>query len=180
MQKILIIFVVTVAIVFLFVEKVGNNDNHIQIGEQDQNVNNDRVVDDNEQKSETVPVMYTLDLSGEQLAQAPSYIFERTDLVSLDLSNNDLHGSLQAEVRFLKNLKVLDLSHNHLTGVPAEVGQLSQLEVLDLSHNQLTGLPHELGNLKNLKTLDLTGNNPSTFDLKIIREALPGTTIILE
>ena len=121
-----------------------------------------------------------LDLHGTQLQQVPTYVFDRRDVVNLDLSHNELTGALPAEIRFLSKLKVLDLSNNAFTGVPAEVGQLSQLEVLNLSHNQLTGLPHELGNLKNLKSLDLRGNSPSAFDLEIIRESLPNTTFLLE
>lgn len=122
----------------------------------------------------------TLDLSGKGLEQVPSYVFQRTEIEILDLSNNDLHGALQGEVRFLSNLKVLNLSNNNFTGLPAEIGQLSNLEVLDLSNNSLTGLPYELGNLKNLKTLDIRGNNTSPADVERIRKSFPATTAILE
>ncbi len=122
----------------------------------------------------------TLDLSGQGLDKAPSYIFDQQSLVYLNLSHNSLTGALPAEIRFLSRLKVLDLSDNQFTGVPAEVGQLKYLEELDLSNNQLTGLPHELGNLKNLQKLDLRGNQPSEFDLKIIRDALPNATILVD
>lgn len=121
-----------------------------------------------------------LKLSGQGLTQAPSSTFTKTYITELDLSHNALTGALQAEVRHLQALRVLDLSDNQFTGVPAEIGQLSNLEVLDLSNNQLTGLPHELANLRNLKTLDLRGNNPSEFDLKIIREGLTGATILVD
>lgn len=118
------------------------------------------------------------DLSNQGLEKAPGYIFDETFIEVLDLSGNELSGSLQAEVRFLSELKQLDLSDNNFTGVPAEVGQLSKLEILDLSNNELTGLPHELGNLKKLKLLDLRGNNPSQFDLDIITKNLPASTEI--
>lgn len=121
-----------------------------------------------------------LDLSNQGLTQTPAYVFEQRKLTHLNLSNNSLTGALQAEVRNLSNLKVLDLSNNQFTGVPAEVGQLSNLEELNLSNNQLTGLPHELGNLNNLNTLDLRGNNPSKFDLEIIRSSLTGTEILID
>ncbi len=120
----------------------------------------------------------TLDLSGKGLTEVPSYIFNRTNLVGLDLSNNSLDGALQAEIRFLGNLKFLDLSNNKFTGVPAEIGQLEDLEVLDLSDNLLTGLPNELGNLSNLKLLDVSGNNYSESDLSTIRNGLPSATVI--
>ncbi len=126
----------------------------------------------------TVTNGQTLDLSGQGLAKAPAYIFDKTEIEELNLSHNNLEGALQAEVRHLQNLKVLNLSNNQFTGVPAEVGQLKNLEVLDLSNNQLTGLPHELGNLSNLKVLNLRGNNYLDADLSIIKEKLPDSTVI--
>jgi len=119
-----------------------------------------------------------LDLSGRGLTKAPEYIFNRADIEKLDLSDNELGGALQAEVRHLQKLRVLDLSNNKFTGVPAEIGQLKNLEVLDLSDNLLTGLPYELGNLSKLRLLDLSGNDYSEADLLRIRGTLPLSTII--
>ena len=120
-----------------------------------------------------------LDLSGQELKKIPDYVFNKTDIQKLDLSNNNLGGSLQAEVRQLQNLKVLNLSNNHFAGVPAEIGQLKNLEELNLSNNQITGLPYELGKLSNLKVLDLRGNDYSKADLEIIKKTLPSTTAVL-
>lgn len=119
-----------------------------------------------------------LDLSGKNITKAPMYIFGKTEIEELNLSDNNLDGALQAEVRHLQNLKILDLSNNQFTGVPAEIGQLKNLEVLDLSNNKLIGLPYELGNLSNLKLLNLKGNNYSTADLDIIKVKLSKTTVI--
>lgn len=119
-----------------------------------------------------------LDLSGQNLKKAPSYIFNKTNVEVLDLSHNSIDGSLQAEVRYMQNLRVLNLSDNNFTGVPAEVGQLTRLEVLDLSNNPLTGLPYEIGNLKNLRTLDLRGTNYALQDLEVIQSKLSSDTEI--
>ncbi|MDA8597139.1 leucine-rich repeat domain-containing protein [Candidatus Pacebacteria bacterium] len=120
----------------------------------------------------------SIDVSGEGLSSVPSSIFERTNAQALDLSDNNLTGSLPAEVRQLQQLQILDLSNNQFTGVPAEIGQLTKLEVLDLSHNQLTGLPYELGNLSNLKVLNLQGNSYAAADLEIIKQNLPAATVV--
>jgi len=101
------------------------------------------------------------------------------DAESLNLAGRGLDGSLKGEVRFLANLKVLDLSDNSFTGLPAEVGALSNLEVLDVSGNPLTGLPYEIGNLQRLRILDLRGTNAAAADVNVIRERLPGDTQIL-
>lgn len=120
-----------------------------------------------------------LNLSNKNLDNVPSYVFGMASLEELNLSHNALTGALPGEIRQLKNLKVLKVNDNLMTGVPAEVGQLIKLEELDFSNNQLTGLPNELGNLKNLKTFNLSGNNYSAQDLKYIQDKLPSTKFIL-
>ena len=112
-------------------------------------------------------------LKNKSLTEIPQGIFINTKLTTLDLSGNDLSGSLPSEVRHLQNLRVLNLSNNNFTGVPAEIGQLQKLEILNLSNNPITGLPLELGNLKRLKVLDLRNTQYSEYDLDIIRKSLP-------
>lgn len=92
-----------------------------------------------------------------------------SDIEILNLSGKGMSGSLKAEIRYLSELKELDISNNYFTGLPAEVGQLSKLEVLNLSNNPFTGLPYELSNLKSLKVLDLRGTNYSEQDLSVIK-----------
>ena len=121
-----------------------------------------------------------LNLSEQNIQKIPEYVFNQTNLEELDISKNQLTGSIQAEIRHLQNLKVLNVSNNQMTGIPAEIGQLHNLQVLDLSNNKLTGLPHELGNLQNLKILNISGNNYSKLDLGIIRKSLPKETAIIK
>lgn len=120
----------------------------------------------------------TLDLSNQGLTKVPAYVFDRTDIETLNLSNNALEGAIQAEVCHLQNLKVLNLSNNSFTGVPAEIGQLKNLEVLDLSNNNITGLPYELSNLSKLRLLVLKGNTYSKADLAKIKASLPASTVV--
>lgn len=118
-----------------------------------------------------------LGLSGQKLTAIPMEVFSRTELTSLDLSNNALKDAPQSQIGQLKNLKTLNLSNNLLTGLPAELGQLNKLEVLNVSNNKLTGLPMELGNLTQLQVLDITGNPYSTRDLDEIAKKLTHTEI---
>lgn len=127
----------------------------------------------------SIPPARTLNLSAQKLVSTPAYVFEETNLQELDLSNNLLEGSLPGEIRFLKDLKVLNLSGNQFTGLPAEIGQLENLEVLNVSNNKLTGLPQELANLKKLKLLNLSGNAYSEADLEVIKKGLPASVVIL-
>ena len=120
-----------------------------------------------------------IDLSNQSIVRIPSYVFEQTNIEELNVSNNSLTGAIQAEIRLLVGLRVLNASNNNMTGVPAEIGQLQKLEILDLSNNQITGLPYELGNLKNLKILNLSGNEYSKEDLNITRKSLPQTVEII-
>ena len=59
---------------------------------------------------------------------------------TLDLSYNQLTGSILSEIGNLTNLEILYLSDNQLTGsIPSEIGNLDSLTYLYLSDNQLTG-----------------------------------------
>ena len=136
MNKIILIaLIVFVVLVVLFLSK------NIGVFAPANNLNNGNVI---------ISGSKILNLSSRGLKSIPSYVFDRTNLEELNVSNNSLTGAIQAEIRKLSNLKILNASNNKMTGVPAEIGQLQKLEALDLSNNQLTGLPNELGILRNL------------------------------
>ena len=106
-------------------------------------------------------------LKGNSFTEIPSEIGELGGLVSLDLSDNALRGSIPAELANLAELSRLDLGGNLLSGtVPAELGNLSGLLDLSLERNDLSGsIPAELGNTM-LEVLylfdnDLSGRIPS-------------------
>lgn len=67
----------------------------------------------------------------------------------------------------LKNLRVLDLSHNQFTEFPEPITHLEALEELDLSNNEIKNVPKEIKNLKKLKKLNLLSNKITTIPEEI-------------
>ena len=81
----------------------------------------------------------------------------------MDLSYNNLSGTIPPQLGEAIQLHQLDLSSNHLLGkIPRELGKLTSMFKLLLSNNQLSGnIPSEVGNLVNLEHLGLASNNLS-------------------
>ena len=106
----------------------------------------------------------SLDLSINELSGTiPPALGQLERLQSLNLRWNQLSGGIPPELGGLTQLRGLDLSHNELSGtiLPA-LGQLERLQSLILSGNQLSGaIPPELGGLTHLQELDLRGNELS-------------------
>ena len=85
---------------------------------------------------------------------------DRGRVATLDLTDNNLAGTITPELGDLAHLKSLLLGDNFdLTGpIPAELGKLSNLESLLLGGTAVTdSIPRELGNLSNLRSLWLAG-----------------------
>ena len=105
-----------------------------------------------------------LNLSFNQLSGTlPAALGQLTQLQKLHLSSNQLSGPIPAELGRLSQLRFLYLNDNQLSGtLPMALGQLTQLQRLHLSSNQLSGpIPAELGQLTQLQRLDLASNRLS-------------------
>uniref|UniRef100_A0A2K2BTC0 Leucine-rich repeat-containing N-terminal plant-type domain-containing protein n=1 Tax=Populus trichocarpa TaxID=3694 RepID=A0A2K2BTC0_POPTR len=62
------------------------------------------------------------------------------EILALDLSHNNLTGTIQEWIDRLSNLRFLLLSYNNLEGeIPIQLSRLDQLTLIDLSHNHLSG-----------------------------------------
>jgi Leucine-rich repeat (LRR) protein len=118
-------------------------------------------------------------LSNNSIQTLPSQMGRMTNVVIFRIDHNLLSGSLIGEIRQMSKLRILDVSYNNMTGMPAEIGQLSNLETLNYSYNNIDGLPNELANLKNnLIEFNLTGNPLSQDKINVLKASLPNTNII--
>ncbi|KAG2244118.1 hypothetical protein Bca4012_022877 [Brassica carinata] len=104
----------------------------------------------------------------------PGRIFDLVSLQEITLSRNSFTGGFNATSR-LKNLKVLDFSHNLLTGnAPESIGDLTELLKLDLSYNSFSGeIPPGVGKLKKLEFLDLSYNRFGNHGVPLFLAEMP-------
>lgn len=93
----------------------------------------------------------------------PAEIGDLSNLDALSLQSNQLSGLIPSELSNLSNLQNLILYDNQLSGnIPSTLGSINSLLFLELSSNSLNGsIPPELGNLSNLSFLNLNSNQLS-------------------
>ncbi|CAJ2669052.1 unnamed protein product [Trifolium pratense] len=101
-------------------------------------------------------------LSHNSIMSLPNWLWRKTSLQILTVSNSSLTGEISSCICNLKSLVHLDLSFNDLSGnVPSCMGNFSQsLENIILKGNKLSGLipqTYMIGN--SLKMIDLNNNN---------------------
>lgn len=82
-------------------------------------------------------------------------------LESLSLYNNNLEGEIPSDLGNIHFLKLLYLQDNNLTGsFPEAIIECSYLSTIHIGGNQLSGtLPESLGDLANLKVFGAANNN---------------------
>ncbi|XP_074284277.1 receptor-like protein EIX2 [Silene latifolia] len=92
-----------------------------------------------------------------------AYTSTQLYLVDIDLSCNNLIGSIPDNLTKIGGLLNLNLSYNQLSGmIPENIGDLKSLISLDLSMNELTGrIPTSIGEIPMLSHLNLSYNNLS-------------------
>ena len=124
-----------------------------------------------------------LELSGNNLVGTlPPELSTLTRLALLDVSANHLRGVIPSGLASLASLRVLLLNGNELTGrVPPELGGLSSLVILALHHNLLRGeVPEQLGDLANLLALSVwEGNQLAGAIPEVLAHALVGPAGLL-
>lgn len=91
------------------------------------------------------------------------------DLTIIDFSHNSLRD-VPSNVEYAKCAIVLNLSHNNIENIPNPIfNNLIDLIFLDLSYNKLDSLPGQLRRLVNLQVLNLSNNPLKNYQLSSLR-----------
>jgi Leucine-rich repeat (LRR) protein len=115
------------------------------------------------------PSAFHLNLWKQRLGCVPECVWERTDLETPVLADNDLL-EISEHIGRLKNLRMLDLGHNRLTHVPDALADLDELtDFLYLHDNQLMSLPDSVGRLARQRELHLRDNRLASLPESIGR-----------
>ncbi|XP_052113475.1 receptor-like protein 7 [Arachis duranensis] len=116
----------------------------------------------------------TLNLASCRLKVIPGFLRYQSKLSTLDLSGNQIQGSVPNWIWKLENLQSLNVSHNFLTDFEGPLQNLSSnLFVLDLHYNQLQGTAPVFP--KSAVYVDYSNNNFSSFIPDGIGGYLSGT-----
>ena len=108
-----------------------------------------------------LPRLQIIDLSSNQLnGTLPPSLGNASALVVLSVFNNSLSGPIPTEYvgRQLGKLKVLNTGSNQLYGTVPAIQGLSQLKQLSLGSNTLHGALPSMGTMQQLEVLDLHDN----------------------
>ena len=117
-------------------------------------------------REKTVPLMTyclknlkLLQINETDMDRLPQEIKMLSNLVHLNLDNNQNLSDVADEIGELVNLKQLRISgSNKLTHLPAAIGKLRSLIDLSITFASLEDIPISIGKLNNLETVDFSGN----------------------
>ncbi|GLT43702.1 hypothetical protein SLA2020_176340 [Shorea laevis] len=104
--------------------------------------------------------LQSLDLSNNKITALPSDFWSLGSLKSLNLSSNQISGSLSNNIDNFGFLETVDLSSNNFSSeIPAAISSLKALQVLKLDRNGFQGsIPSGILNCQSLVSLDLSSN----------------------
>jgi len=108
-------------------------------------------------------------LKGNAIRELPDDIDALSELIELNLADNNDLGNLPPGIGNLRNLRKLDIRYCGLTSLPQEIGNLKNLEYLQMWGNGFIDLPYCVTDLSNLKELYLNNNKLANIPYDIIR-----------
>ncbi|KAK8709627.1 hypothetical protein V6N13_060640 [Hibiscus sabdariffa] len=107
----------------------------------------------------SLPTFTKLSMASCNLTKFPHFMKNQSELINLDLSNNQIRGEIPIWTWKLTNLDYLNLSHNLLVEFQGPLKDITlNVGVLDLHGNQLRGqIPAQIGGF--LSFVSLSSNN---------------------
>jgi hypothetical protein len=109
------------------------------------------------------PKELVLDLSSQRRKEFPVDEVEDEIVTHLSLQKNFIEYIPSFAMQFLTHVRMVNLSDNYLSYLPAEIEQLVELEFLYLRSNKLEQIPQTISNLNHLKILDIGHNQLSVL-----------------
>lgn len=108
----------------------------------------------------------TLDLRNCGLSEIPAEVYNYTDLVTIDFSNDSFCDEprrnkikiVPNDISKLKHLKRLNLSNNQLELISESLSTLNKLTYLNLCNNKLTDISEKIANMPSLSEICLDEN----------------------
>ena len=137
-------------------------------------------VDDNDSDKQGVYNHLWLDQNNLE-GTLPAELSLLTSLKSMSFQLNPLHGSIPTILGLLTKMEAIAMSNNGLEGtLPTEIGLLTDLSIVSLWRNKLQGsIPSELYALTRMEVLSMRGNF-MTGTLATVRHAYYSILIVIE
>ncbi|XP_035474786.2 toll-like receptor 13 isoform X1 [Scophthalmus maximus] len=122
----------------------------------------------------TIPTMSRLQVRRNKLSYVSSDLFKLCfDVTEMDLAENKIKNIPDNAFRSLQSLRILSLSRNRLSSVPAATRKLPSLTELDLSFNNITKLGcDDFANQTKLRRLNLYGNSISALQECLFKDLI--------
>ncbi|KAF3836254.1 hypothetical protein F7725_028812 [Dissostichus mawsoni] len=130
----------------------------------------------------TIPTVSILHLQRNNLFFIRSNLFEGCiNVKELDLSHNRIRNISDKAFTYLQGLRILDLSQNKLSSVPAATSNLPRLEKLSFKSNNISRLEcHDFTNLTGLRELYLHQNQISALQKCVFKDLIGLQVLKLE
>ena len=120
-----------------------------------------------------------LNVAHNKIGQLPECIASLDNLTLLNVSHNDLDESIQS-INLPDTLTELDLANNEdMEKLPQNIKYLTNLKKIDITNINLSEFPENITRLTNLTHLDLSNNPLSKDSLKVVFNLASLTTLDL-
>jgi Leucine-rich repeat (LRR) protein len=88
-------------------------------------------------------------------------------------------SSLPKTIKYLTNLKHLEIQYSEIDTLPKEVNKLKSLTYLNIAHSKIIGIPKAVYKLKNLERFVVSSKKISAQDEETLKKKLPNCEIIV-